>query len=132
MWIKSSFCDNSGSCVEVQFIKSSFCNADGCVEVGHTDGNVLLRDSKLGDRSPVLVFPGDEWDQLLADWREGRQLSSIDGSLSCVRMLNGHLVFMHPTATGVLETLHFDEVESAAFGAGVLAGEFDRPIPSLV
>jgi len=130
-WIKSSFCQSDG-CVEVSYTKSSFCNSDGCVEVGHAEGNVLLRDSKLGDKSPVLIFPGDEWDQLLADWRAGHQLSSVDGSLSCVRMLNGHLVFMHPTASGKLESLHFDETEAEAFGAGVLAGEFDRPIPALV
>jgi hypothetical protein len=41
--------------------RSSFCNADGCVEVAKSDSAVLVRDSKLGDDSPVLVFTEDEW-----------------------------------------------------------------------
>ena len=44
-WMRSSFCDNSGSCVE--FAKA---------------GNVIkLRDGKLGDESPVLAYDSDEW-----------------------------------------------------------------------
>ena len=41
--------------------RSSFCNADGCVEVAKADSTVFVRDSKLGDDSPVLVFTEDEW-----------------------------------------------------------------------
>ena len=43
--------------------RSSFCNADGCVEVLVDDlaQEVKMRDSKLGDDSPVLTFDQDKW-----------------------------------------------------------------------
>ncbi|GAB3279971.1 hypothetical protein GCM10027589_06760 [Actinocorallia lasiicapitis] len=45
------------------FRKSSYCqalNQDGCVEVAHGTGAVLLRDSTDPD-SPVLAFPRTAW-----------------------------------------------------------------------
>ena len=45
LWRKASGCDNSGSCVEV-------------ATVGKVVG---VRDSKLGDASPVLKFDEPEW-----------------------------------------------------------------------
>ncbi|WP_330181919.1 DUF397 domain-containing protein [Nocardia sp. NBC_01503] len=34
-----------------------------CVEAAHLNGGAVgVRDSKLGDASPVLVFPPDAWD----------------------------------------------------------------------
>jgi len=41
--------------------KSSACNADGCVEVAAQGTDTLIRDSKLGDNSPVIQFNEDEW-----------------------------------------------------------------------
>jgi len=43
--------------------RSSFCQSDGCVEVFVNDlaQEVEVRDSKLGDDSPVLTFDQDEW-----------------------------------------------------------------------
>jgi len=37
-----------------KFIKSSFCQSDGCVELAFTDDVVLMRDSKIGEDSPVI------------------------------------------------------------------------------
>lgn len=49
----------------MDWTRSSFCAADypQCVEarVG-SDGNIEVRDSKLGDDSPVLRFTPQEWD----------------------------------------------------------------------
>jgi hypothetical protein len=42
--------------------RSSFCQADGCVEVARAGAEVLVRDSKLGDASPVLAFTEAEWE----------------------------------------------------------------------
>ena len=45
--------------------RSSFCQADGCVEVAQVDTalgtQVWVRNSRDGDRGPVLKFTGDDW-----------------------------------------------------------------------
>ena len=52
-----------------QWIRSSFCAADSgqCVEWRrHEDGSVEMRDSKLGEGSPVLRFNREERDAFVA------------------------------------------------------------------
>jgi hypothetical protein len=50
--------------------KSSWSNANGCVEVAFVDTRVALRDSK--DRGgPVLVFTAHEWEAFLSGVRAG-------------------------------------------------------------
>jgi hypothetical protein len=42
--------------------KSSFSNgSNNCVQVARLDGTIYVRDSKLGDGSPVLAFTPSEW-----------------------------------------------------------------------
>ena len=55
----------------VSFTTSSFCSADGCVEVGRlADGEIAVRDSK--DRSrPALIFTADEWTAFIKGARAG-------------------------------------------------------------
>lgn len=61
-WYKSSYSGDAG-CVEVAFRKSTYSSgSSGCVEVGEKDDQILVRDSKLGDASPVLIFNAEEWD----------------------------------------------------------------------
>nr|WP_083466555.1 DUF397 domain-containing protein [Kibdelosporangium sp. MJ126-NF4]CEL16673.1 hypothetical protein [Kibdelosporangium sp. MJ126-NF4]CTQ88976.1 hypothetical protein [Kibdelosporangium sp. MJ126-NF4] len=59
-WRKSSRSATSGECVEVGSWRKSSCSATQgqCVEVGATpDPTVMaVRDSKLGDGSPILMF----------------------------------------------------------------------------
>ena len=50
--------------------KSSWSNANGCVEVAFVQGQVAVRDSK--DRTgPVLVFTPHEWQAFLRGVRAG-------------------------------------------------------------
>jgi hypothetical protein len=43
--------------------KSSYSGSNGgaCLEAGNRPDTVLVRDSKLGDLSPVLAFTTDAW-----------------------------------------------------------------------
>ncbi|MEU0946387.1 DUF397 domain-containing protein [Streptomyces canus] len=50
-----------------RWYKSSYSNGEGgdCVEVADTPDLVPVRDSKLGQDSPVLAFPADTWTRFL-------------------------------------------------------------------
>lgn len=54
--------------------KSSRSGGDGgnCVETRWNDGRREIRDSKLGDASPVLSFDPDAVAALLADVKDGQ------------------------------------------------------------
>ncbi len=47
-------------------------NTNGCVEGLLVGDDVAVRDSKLGDRSPVLVFSRPAWTALVDEVRSGR------------------------------------------------------------
>jgi hypothetical protein len=51
--------------------KASFSQGgeNGCVEVGSVPGLVGVRDTKLGDASPVLVFAPSGWAAFIEDVR---------------------------------------------------------------
>lgn len=55
-WRKSTRSGGSGSCVEVRLI----------------NGTVQVRDTKLGEASPVLPFAAGQWASMLADVQAGR------------------------------------------------------------
>lgn len=61
-WRRSSFCAAS-ECIEVaSWRKSTHSAGNGaCVEAGHGLGVVGVRDSTLGEASPVLEFPAAAW-----------------------------------------------------------------------
>lgn len=46
----------------------SFSNGN-CAEIGQGDGTVGVRDSRLGERSPVLEFPAGAWTEFTARFR---------------------------------------------------------------
>lgn len=52
--------------------KSSYSSQGNCVEAADLpDGGTALRDSKLGDDSPVLKFTRSEWQAFLDGVRDG-------------------------------------------------------------
>ncbi|WP_405495259.1 DUF397 domain-containing protein [Nocardia sp. NBC_00511] len=56
-----------------QWFKSSYSSSQGeCVEAAHLSGGlVAVRDSKLAESSPVLVFTPGVWDAFAARVRAG-------------------------------------------------------------
>ena len=63
-WRKSSY-TQADNCVEVGWRTSSYTEADNCVEVAFSTSDVGVRDSK--DRTgPILGFGPDEWRIFLA------------------------------------------------------------------
>jgi ABC-type amino acid transport substrate-binding protein len=51
--------------------RSSYCSANGCVEVAAASGEaVAVRDSKLRD-SPVLTYTRQEWAAFIAGVKSG-------------------------------------------------------------
>lgn len=62
-WRRSTRCE-AGFCVEVAgpWTKSSRSGTGGCVEARRSEADtVLVRDSKLGEESPVLAFDVAAW-----------------------------------------------------------------------
>ncbi|MET0416143.1 MAG: DUF397 domain-containing protein [Actinoplanes sp.] len=56
---------------DAPFRKSTFSSPDaGCVEVGVTDGRLLVRDTK-DPSGPVLQFTAREWDAFVNGVRAG-------------------------------------------------------------
>jgi hypothetical protein len=55
---------------DVDWRKSTWSRANGCVEVAFVDGRVAVRDSK-DRRGPVLVFSAVEWDAFIGGVRDG-------------------------------------------------------------
>jgi len=55
-WFTSSYSSGSAQCVEVAFLS----------------GRQLVRDSKLGDASPILAVSPDEWSAFTAVVKAGR------------------------------------------------------------
>ena len=92
-WIKSSWCNwDSPQCVEITTVRSRLGGRQ-----------ILMRDSKLGDASPVERFTRREW-----------------------RRFTRHAHSLVPAADGMFRVgdLAFDFDEWRAFLAGVRGGEF--------
>jgi hypothetical protein len=72
-WRKSSHSLNEVSCVEVAEVwrRAAGCEAGHCVEIADAPDVVLVRDSKLGDNSPVLTFDREAWAGFVAGVKGG-------------------------------------------------------------
>ncbi|MEW1696731.1 DUF397 domain-containing protein [Streptomyces sp. NPDC091278] len=69
-WRKSSYSgDEGGDCLEVAYdwCKSSYSGSEGgdCVEVAAHPAAVHVRDSKLGETSPVFTVSPAAWDSFV-------------------------------------------------------------------
>lgn len=69
-WTKASASGMNG-CVAVLWRKATASAAGNCVEVGHHGDRILLRDTKLGDDSPVLSFTRTEFEAFTRGVRDG-------------------------------------------------------------
>lgn len=118
-WVKAEASNPSGNCVQARWTAAracstnscvqasgwtSACSTQSCVEASHHHGTVWVRDSKLGDNSPVLAYPE-------ADWDEGRVIDFIPAG--------GEYMVMGTTAEGMLATLFFNPDEVTAFRQGI-------------
>ena len=61
-WRKSRRSYSNGACVEAASWRvSRSCDGGACAMVGHGPGVVAIRDSQLGDASPVLEVSPAAW-----------------------------------------------------------------------
>ncbi len=58
-WTKSNYSFSNGNCLEWK--KSSWCEGGQCLESAHDNRIILVRDSQLGDGSPILEFSQEAW-----------------------------------------------------------------------
>ena len=73
-WRKSSYSCGAGECLEAgNYRTSSHSSGVGeCTEVGSCAHGVAVRDSKLGEGSPVLKISAREWAAFLSSLRSER------------------------------------------------------------
>lgn len=55
---------------DVRWKRSSLCGAGNCVEVAHSQGSYLVRDTKIGGEQH-LIFDADEWRAFVAGVKAG-------------------------------------------------------------
>jgi hypothetical protein len=66
-WRKATYSNSFSNCLEARWRKPSRSVANGaCFEGRLSDGQVQVRDSKLGGASPVLSFAPAAWQAFLA------------------------------------------------------------------
>ncbi|MFI7644098.1 DUF397 domain-containing protein [Nonomuraea sp. NPDC049400] len=106
MWRKSSFCNGASTCVEVAPL---------------ADGNVAVRDSKLGDVSPVLRFTADDWREFQR-YMDADNMGNYLGPVWFSQVDDDRWEMANSDCRGAL--LVFDDGEAEAFLAGLFAGEF--------
>ncbi|TWF95178.1 uncharacterized protein DUF397 [Saccharopolyspora dendranthemae] len=64
--------NHAGQHASVRWVKSSYSSGDAqCVETAVVAGGRLVRDSKLGDASPVLAVSAGEWSSFTAKLKSG-------------------------------------------------------------
>lgn len=114
---------STGGCVEVQW--RTACVQVGCVQVGHDELRdvVLVRDSKLGDQSPVIEY-SPQWWQARCDGM--RTMANRTDSYADAWLPSGvHRVHDHYEWRKGGVTLTFTPDEWDAFTEGVNSGTFD-------
>lgn len=130
-WKKSSRSNPSGNCVESRWRRANRCEAQNCVEMRPSldQTEVQIRDTKLGEASPVITVSGEEWIKLL-NWIKGLTIMGpAAANLSFALTVAGSTeepVTISIEKGGVKLTYTSDEW--SAFYDGVQAGEFDLDV----
>lgn len=103
----------AGHCVEPGVARDihTECTPETCLTPGIEDGDVVVRDSKLGADSPLIVFKPELWEQYVARVVAGELERSGDD-------------FLMRDASGSGVTLRFTAAEWDAFQDGCRKGEF--------
>jgi hypothetical protein len=84
--VTSSFSQGNSNCVDIEFHKAAGSGSNGnCVEVAHVADEFHVRDTKLGDNSPVLLFTPDEWRAFI----QGVKAGEFDHGLFEQELING-------------------------------------------
>lgn len=103
------------------FKSSTSIAADGCVGVSLTvPGLVGVRDTKLGDHSPVLLFDIGQWRHWLTEVTRN-ELTNTNGAVTVT--VHSDKWEVRPV-DGSCESLWFNSTEWHAFRVGALNGEF--------
>jgi hypothetical protein len=104
----------AGHCVEpgVARDKHTGCTPDTCTTPGINDGDVVVRDSKLGDASPLAVFTPEQWAAFVVGVIAGQEQRDGDDYL-----------ITDPRGTGIV--LRYTAAEWDAFMDGCANHEFD-------
>lgn len=108
-WKRSTRCDNSGP---------------NCVEVKLAADDVQIRDSKLGDASPVLTFSAEEFRGVVQDIKD-KGFYTYAENMAVVHVNDVWSVYSRHDAGPEYAQLVFVEDEWASFVAGAKAGDFD-------
>lgn len=124
VWKKSSRSNGNGgnNCVQARWTKSTRSNPSGNCVMTKTDGReIQVRDSKLGDASPILSFSFEDWGSFIAEIKRG---------ITCP-VAGPFEVWLAATGFDIVEkdgaVLNFTNDEWNAFVGGVQDGEFDLP-----
>jgi hypothetical protein len=111
---KAAHSNPSGNCVQAAPATAdqhAACTPETCTTPGIEPGDVVVRDSKLGDDSPLLVFKPEAWEAFCAEVADGREDTR-----------NGKWIITDPSGSGV--TLFFTAGEWEAFTDGCQKHEF--------
>lgn len=107
--------------IQNRWQKSSYSNPSGnCLEAKIEAGIILIRDTKLGELSPVLQLPLPGWQVFLAEVK-GFVTFPASNSIYTSDAYDG----MRLESVRSTDVLVFTVAEWDAFLAGARAGEFD-------
>jgi hypothetical protein len=121
-WHKSTRSGAAGHCVEVFWKKSSRSNPSGnCLEAKADGSDILVRDTKLGEASPVLRFTTYDWGRFVNEIKDG--FTCPQGGEIETWNENGGVIMLDRSEPKI--RLTFTRAEWNAFTEGVDIGEFD-------
>jgi hypothetical protein len=104
------------------WFKSTFSGSDKtCVEVAHPAHAVLIKDSKLGDQSPIISLSPSHWSAVL-DLVIAAESGTVADELTVTLLDDGGASIRN--SDDITLTYNVDEWD--AFAKGVADGQFDR------